>query len=820
MKISLKWLSNYIDIKKFLTDPEGPQKLSALLTQGGLEVEGVENQSQQFKHVVVAKILEMGKHPGADKLTLCKVSTGDKEHKIVCGAKNHKAGDIVVLAMPGAVLPGDFAIKVSKIRGEESHGMLCSEKELGLPGDSGGIMILPPNAKVGENFAKYAKLDDVIIDISVTPNRSDCLSHFGLAREISGLTGTAYEFPIVPFTEGRESTRKLIKVNVDDQDRCPRYAGRVVQNVKVGPSPQWLRVFLEAVGLRSINNVVDITNFVMMELGQPLHAFDMDLLSGPQINVRAAKEGEHLKTLDEQDLKLDGSELVIADGKGPVALAGVMGGEHSGVNNHTRDVFVESAYFIPSTVRRAARRHGMSTDSSYRFSRGIDPDGVNLALNRACQLLGELAGGTVCSDSYDNYPRPIVKSRIPINLEFISQRLGFEVTANEAKKLLERVGCSVTGSGQKLMVNPPQFRADLNIQEDLAEEILRLKGFEQVPEKLPDFGDEPTRDNSRFGLDYRMAETFASMGLNQSVNLSFTSSKFQKSFLGSEPGQPKELGLDYTPEWVEIQNPLNIELDVLRVSLLPSLARNAAHNASHGEARGGLFEISPVFFQKEKEDLKGPRPFTEESRAAMILWGEEEGSWFSQVGGAPLFYRLKGVLEGFLEAWRYKMVRFDKLENVPSFLHPGQSARVFVEGKAVGVIGVLHPLVLEDLDLRVPAVVAELNLELLYTGQPKTTKVKPISKYPSIDRDVAFLTPSELPAGDVKTQLLKAAGKSVVHCEIFDVFSGKGVPAGQKSLAFRLTYQDSTKTLSDDEINAVHQKAVQTVCQKLSLSVR
>ncbi|MDZ4677916.1 MAG: phenylalanine--tRNA ligase subunit beta [Oligoflexia bacterium] len=816
MKISLKWLTKYIELKEFTAAPE---KLADILTNGGLEVEGIANQAKDFDHIVVGQILEKGKHPQADNLTLCKVTTGEKTHQIICGAKNHNTGDKVVVSLPGAVLPGNFAIKISKIRGIESQGMLCSDKELGLGDSQEGILILPANAPLGESFAKYAKLDDVVFDIKVTPNRADCLSHFGLAREISGLTGKTFEFPVTPFTEGRESTRKLIKVAVEDVERCPRYAGRVVQNIKVGPSPEWLKKSLESVGLRSINNVVDVTNFVMLELGQPLHAFDLNLLDGKQIIIRTAEKGEKFTTLDDKKLEFDGTELLICDLKNPIALAGVMGGLNSGVSDSTTEVFVESAYFLPSTVRRSSRRHGIDSDSSYRFSRGVDPDSVILALNRACQLLTEVAQGTVCADHYDNYPRPVVRPRIEVDLKFISARLGMTIDSIEAKRSLERIGCDVSGSGNKLLVNPPAFRGDLKLAEDLGEEILRLKGFANIPETLPSFTQEPTRDDLGYLLEYKLAYTLQACGLHQAVNLSFTSSKFESDFLTSDRGQASELGIDFSGPSVKITNPLNAELDVMRVSVVPSLVRNALHNMRHAIHCGGLFEIAPVFRKIESPDIKENRPFTEETHLAFVQWGQEPETWVKQPQ-VSLFYKSKGILESFLSTWQYKSFKFEALKNPPAFLHPGQSARVFVEGKPVGFIGVLHPMIADKLEVKSSMVIAELNLKTLFTGQPRLTRVKGLPKFPSMQRDVALLVPQELSAGEIKAELQKAAGNLASKCEIFDIYMGDKLPADKKSLAFRMTYQDPSRTLSDEEINASHQKTIQSVCQKFNLSVR
>jgi phenylalanyl-tRNA synthetase beta chain len=818
MKLSLKWLGRYIEVGTYLKDP---QRLAALLTNGGLEVEGIANQAKDFDFVVIGKILEKNKHPNADNLTLCLVDVGDgNPRKIVCGAKNHNQGDKVVVSLPGAILPGNFVIKLSKIRGEESQGMLCSRKELGLTGESDGILILPPDATVGISFAKYFKLDDVILDIKVTPNRSDCLSHFGFAREIAGLTGEKYDFPLSPFIEGRESTRKLVKLNVEDTELCPRYAGRVILNVRVGPSPEWLKSSLESIGLRSINNIVDITNFVMMEVGQPLHAFDISKIEGSQINVRKAKAGEKFKTLLDQELVLDGTELVIADQKKPVALAGVMGGKDSGVGEYTRDIFIESAFFLPSAVRRASRRHGIESDSSYRYSRGVDPDAVNLALNRACQLMAELSGGTICADSYDIYPRPVAKPRVELDLNFISARLGMNLESADVKRLLEKVGCDVAGSGSKLMVNPPPYRADLKIPEDLGEEILRLKGFSNIPETLPQTTAAPTRSALTFTLENRLCHTLRSFSMDQAINLSFLSGTYQTSFLGAVRGTAQEIGFDLTLPFVEIENPINLDLNVMRLSLIPSLCKNVAHNVSHGILNGRIFEMAPVFGVKETKDIRDEtRPFQEELHLGIVQWGEPLENW-GKYKNAPGFYRLKGTLEGFFRSWQYKSVKFETMESPLSFLHPGQTAKILVEGKPCGYLGVLHPSLIESLDIKQETVVCELSLKNLFASQPKTIRAKPLPKYPAIQRDVAFLVPLELHAGVIREGLLKAADKILVSCFAFDVFKDGKLPPDKKSIGFRLTYQDPEKTLSDEIVNAAHGKAIAEVSQKLHLSVR
>ena len=560
--------------------------------------------------------------------------------------------------------------------------------------------------------------------------------------------------------------------------------------------------------------------FSILKTAPALHAFDLAKIEGSQIVVRKARAGEKFKTLDEQDLTFDGTELLICDAVKPVALAGVMGGFNSGVTDSTTQVFLESAYFTPSTVRRASRRHGIESDSSYRFSRGIDPDSVNFGLNRACQLLVEVANGNVCTDSYDLYPRPLAKPRIELDLAFISARLGVVIESVEAKRLLERTGCTVTGSGNKLLVNPPAYRGDLVLAEDLGEEMIRLKGFSHIPETLPSMSAEPVLDDIEYTLENRLGATFRAQGLSQATHLSFTSSKFENDFLSGHRGESHELGLDLKGPNVRILNPLNVELDVMRLSLVPSLARTVVHNLRHGRNSGGLFEIAPIFFERTNDDIRNEkRPFYEETHGAAILWGKSSGSWL-KAPDVPVFFKLKSVLEGFFKAWQYKSIKFETMKEVPGFLHPGQSARVVVEGKPVGFLGVIHPFVADQIELKVPAAVFELNLKTLFAGQPRLTRVKALPKFPSVERDVAFLCPELMAAGDIRSELMKMIGPLATSCEVFDIYKGDKLPPATKSLAFRVTYLDPQKTLSDEEINAMHQKAIGQICQKLNLSVR
>ncbi|MCB0349873.1 MAG: phenylalanine--tRNA ligase subunit beta, partial [Bdellovibrionales bacterium] len=586
MKISLSWINEYVDVKDFFKKPE---ELASLLTGAGLEVEGYEDPSKKFNHVVIGHIVELGKHPNADKLTLCQVDTGaGQPHQIVCGAQNHKQGDKVIVALPGAVLPGNFAIKLSKIRDVESQGMLCSESELGLKDQSEGIVILPKDAKVGQSYAEYSGACDIIFEINVTPNRADCLSHVGLAREISCLLDRPLKLPEAKIKTGAKKTKDHIDVKLVNAELCPRYAGRSIFGVQVGASPAWLKNRLLAVGLNSINNVVDVTNFVMMEYGQPLHAFDAKNLKGEKIIVDMAKQNEKFKSLDGTVIELSGEELTIRDGETAVALAGVVGGLNSGVTEKTEEIFLEAAHFNPRGVRRTSRKHGIDTDSGQRFSRGTDPENVLEAMNRAAALIQELAGGEVAKDFYDLYPKPHARTPIKVRKQILEERLGYAVDMSDFNKWMKRLHCKTKVSGDTVTVEAPPFRFDIEIEMDLVEEYARLNGYDKIPESFPALQVRPTDSALSYINEQRAGELFKNEGYLEARNYNFLSPKWQSELIDEK--QYAKLGLAAGGEAVNIKNPLSEETSQMRQSLLPGLLTNLIHNFSHGALDGRLFE--------------------------------------------------------------------------------------------------------------------------------------------------------------------------------------------------------------------------------------
>lgn len=866
MKISLQWLNEYIDIHDHLTKP---QELANLLTAGGIEVESVQNLAKRFEHVVVGHILRKEPHPNADRLTLCQVSTGEGVvHQIVCGARNHNEGDNVVVALPGAVLPGDFAIRHSKIRGLDSSGMLCSEKELGLKSEKGsedgsaGILILPKDAPVGQPFAKYMGLDDILFELKVTPNRADCLSHFGLAREIAAILGREVKFPIESLNE-EGSTRDQMGLELRATDMCPRYAGRIVAGVKVGPSPDWLRKRLEAVGMNPINNVVDVTNFVMMELGQPLHAFDVREIKGHRIVVDRAVKGETFVTLDGTELKLDGTELTIRDSERPVALAGIVGGKNSGIQDDTTEIFIESAYFTPATVRRTARKFGIETDSSYRFARGTNPEAVPLAMNRAAQLIQKVAGGRVLGAHHDQYPHPVRHQAIEIGLSTLEDRLGHAVQADEFVDWMKRLGCEVgevkrtgetAGRGPVWSVLPPSYRWDLSLDMDLVEEYARLHGYQHIPETLPPLAAMPATHDLPFVLESKIRRLLQGQGCLQAINYAFISRAFQERILGAAAGvasgETSDMRSDMSATGLRVSaqgpvalvNPLNEEINVMRAALVPGLVKNVVHNSRHGNAFGRLFELGFAHFGPGSRE--GATDYEQEARLGFAFWGGAGGVSGGIAGGGggvsggdggsgsllwkkgagiPLIFTLKGAIENMLrglgiQKWRWVQSRAG--QEWPEFLHPGQAAILEFEGKAVGFMGTLHPVLADELKIREECALAEFNLDRLLAGQPRSPRYQPISKFPAVDRDIAFLMSKDLPASHVEAEIRKVSGDLLKEIRVFDVFEGGSLAVGQRSVAFRLIFQSQDTTLEDQAVNELRDKVVNAVSQKFAISIR
>jgi phenylalanyl-tRNA synthetase beta chain len=804
MKVTFNWLKQYV-----LFDWP-PEELASRLTMLGLEVEGLQKLGGELDGIVVAQVLTRDKHPNADKLSVCRVNDGRGERLIVCGAHNFQAGDKVPLILPGHTLPGKpgappVTIKAGKIRGVESQGMLCSPDELGLPEVIEGLLILRPDAVVGQPFAEYLgrQGSDVVYDLEITPNRPDWNSVLGIAREISALTGNPLRLPeiqIAPSHLAGEPTEKLLAVRILEPELCSRYVARIVRGVKVGPSPAWLRSTLEKAGLRSINNVVDVTNFVMLESGHPLHAFDYHLLGGhPAIIVRRAAEGEKFVTLDGKERLLTDQMLLIADETKAVALAGVMGGQNSEIQSSTVDVLIESACFQPQNIRATSKKLELRTDSSYRFERGADPGICDWASRRAAQLILETAGGLLLDPPMDAYPAVPPPREINLRCEKTNELLGVDIAPAAQIQFLQRLGLECVQPGPPTF-RIPTFRVDLKREADLIEEIGRLYGVDKIPATPPRGA---VGFNAFDAVHDQIAEArrlLAALGFFEAQGQTLLSCA--AASLSADPAQTAAL-----------QYPLSADMNVLRPSLLPGLLESLRHNASRKNGDVALFEIGRVFVQTEGK-------IKEERRLGLALTGRRQPVFWSGADRDVKYdiYDLKGALEEFFEQFGLRGVTWTRREPPgPFFL---ECAAVQLGKLTLGEMGQLAPALRRRHDLRDGVLVAELNLDLLLARRVPAKSFRPLPAYPAIRRDVAMLLPEAVLFDAVQNVVKQAKPANLEKMELFDIFRGRNVPAGQKSVACAFTYRNGERTLTDAEVNAAHEKLVEQLKLVLPATIR
>ena len=802
MQVSLKWLRDYVDVEL------SAEELAERLTMAGLEVDSLHEIAPSFSGICVARIVSCKPHPNAEKLSLCEVTTQKATYPVVCGARNIKVGDVVPLAPVGAILPGGDTIRSSKIRGEVSEGMLCSEEELGIGTDASGIMLLPPDLPLGKELADVLNLRDTVLDIGVTPNRSDCLSMVGIAREVAAITGKKLRYPSAAVIENDEDIRKITSVSIADPDLCPRYTARLIRNVQVGESPFWMRQRLEAVGLRSINNVVDVTNFVMMELGQPLHAFDFRFLEEGRIVVRRSREGEKFVSLDGKERNLCADTLMICDGVKPVAIGGVMGGLNSEVKEDSKEILLESAYFNPSSIRRTSRTMAMGTDASFRFERGIDPEGVIRALNRAASLMAELTGGTVCAQAIDEYPARVEAARnIPLRIRRVSAVLGTVIPEAEMVRILRSLEMSVEPAGDGLFhVTPPTWRVDVTREIDLIEEIARLYGYDRMPATLPSVSVVTGKKEGKRSVEECIRSIMTGAGYSEVINYSFVS-----------PDAVDQLGLGDTDErrrQVKIRNPLTEEQAVLRTTLTHSLLLNVKRNMDNGCSDLKFFETGRTFIAVGE----GEQP-REGNRLACLITGLRYGDQWHSLNLQADFYDLKGCVENILFALRIPLPSFC-VESSEPFLHPGKSGSVFSGGERLGFLGEIHPDVLGRMDITGRVVVCELDLDLLAAHFSKKEPFHAIARFPLSSRDVAFLVRSGIEAAELLRLANGSHEELLEKVKIFDVYEGKNIPVGMKSLGLRFTYRSLERTLTDEEVNEAHTRIVGKIVDATGASIR
>ncbi len=808
MRFTLSWLKEYVEFDA------SPEELAERLTMVGLEVESLEYMGKGLEDMVVAEIIDIRPHPNASKLVICDVTDGIKLFNIVCGAKNMKPGDKVALAKAGTLLPPSVKfpegvlIQSTKIRGELSEGMLCAENELGMGEDGSiklttgddGILILSESAMIGDRLIDFLGLNDVVIEVGVTPNRPDCLSVIGIAREVSAILKTKVKYPDLGVSEEGEGIENLASVDVLDSDGCPRYSCRVITNVKIAPSPDWLKTKLEASGFRSINNVVDVTNFVLLELGQPLHAFDYDMLEGRKIIVRSSKNGESIDTIDGVKRPLNNEDLVICDSQRPIALAGVMGGANTEISVNSRNILLESAYFNPIRVRRTSKRTSLKSESSYRFERGIDPNGVTKALDRASELIREISGGKIAKGKIDVYPCPIKPKEVDISTRRVNSILGTDIETEKIQGIIEGLGIEAIGvKDGEISLRVPTFRVDLNREIDLIEEVARHYEYDGIPITLPAVPMKTGNSKREKTLENRVKEILASFGFLEAVNYSFD--------------DPELLSLYNESEQLRILNPLTKESSSMRTSLITGILRNVSLNMNHQVQDIRIFEIGKAYIPKENGL---PEEITKITGAAtgrrqLELWDKEEFDFFD----------MKGILERVFEAFSISSkIRLQDAQEI-RFLHPGKSARFFMESEEIGFLGELHPEFQEKVGLSKRTYIFDVDLDRLISFEKKMEKrFTSLPKFPSVRRDIALLVDDNIPLGEILDEIKKVDSPLIEDLRVFDVFKGAPVSQGKKSIAISMILRAGDKTLTDDEANEVQAKTLRGLQLALSAELR
>ncbi len=823
MKVTLNWLREHVDFAW------SPEELSERLTLLGIEVEGVQKLSGEFEGVVVAQVLSRDKHPNADKLSVCRVADGQGERQIVCGAQNFKAGDKVPLILPGSVLPpksGEtqpFAIKVGKIRNVESHGMMCSAAELGIdPVATGhvaedGLLILRPDAVVGQPLAAYLgrAAGDVVYDLEITPNRPDLNSIVGIAREIAALTGNPLRVPDADLPAVAVDAKAPVVVRLEAADLCPRYTARVLRGVRVGPSPDWLRSSLEKVGLRSINNVVDVTNFVMLETGQPLHAFDLDLLAKldgvPTLVVRRAAAGEKFVTLDGVERTLAADSLLIADpGKG-IALAGIMGGRNTEIQPTTKDVLLESAWFQPTNIRRTGKSLGLRTDASYRFERGADIGIAEYAGRRAAALILATAGGSVDGDVVDAYPAPVAPRAVALRNHKVGELLGIALPVAEIEGHLRHLGLqpsartpAATDEDGTVVDAPvswtiPSWRVDLKREVDLIEEVARLHGVDKIPSTPPRGAKGSHPYDAVHDVLMEVRRCLAAMGLDEAQGQTLVGDALARAA---------------SPDVVALANPLSSDMNVLRPSLLPGLIDTLRHNASRRNGDVQMFEIGRVFVQSGGQTREG-------WRVAVALTGRRDAPFWSGADRDAKcdVHDAKGIVEELAERLGIRGVAWSRRAEPTEFWV--ESATIALGGKQeLGQLGQLSPALARRNDLRDPVILAELDLGLLLARRNASRSFKPLPGFPSSRRDVAMIVAESVTHDAVLAAVKGAKAQNLETVELFDVFRGKHVADGHKSLAYAFTYRAADRTLKDDEVQAAHARVLEALKTGVGATLR
>lgn len=799
MKISLSWIKEFVDLKDISID-----EIISKLTMSGLEVEDVVDQSILYRNFIVGFVKETAKHPNADKLTICKVFDGKDDLQVICGASNVQSGQKVVFAPIGTEIPnGNFIIKKAKIRGVESHGMICAEDELLLSNDHSGIMVLDEKLEAGKSITEALNLSDVILEIAITPNRPDALSHIGVARDLAALFDGEIKIPEIKLNEIGDEVNNLAAVVIEDEVNCPRYIAKVVKDVQIKESPQWLKNRLEKIGLRPRNNIVDITNLVLHECGQPLHAFDLDKLNEHKIVVKSTKLETNFTTLDSKERKLPLNTLMICDGNREVAIAGVMGGENSEITNETKNILIESAYFNPSSIRKTSKALGLSTDASYRFERGTDPNITKYAAERCAQLVAELANGKIAAGIIDVYPKVIKPKEIELRFSRTTRILGYEVSPGKIKNILSRLGLAIKVLDEdKLLVSVPTFRPDIEREIDLIEEIARINGYDNIPtvSKI-NITLEKKTDETEF--DEKIRQTATALGFFEMIN-----NPLQSEADAKLTGNP-----------INLANPLSADMECLRTSLLPGALITISKNIRQGVKDIKLFEIGNAFNKTAESEITSFNDFTENQRLLFIFSGKEQVKIWNAEEKESDFYLLKGLVDSFLNKISLDNVLIDSYYSTANEIYAYYLTKSFKEVE-LGRGGKLNNEVLKHFDINQDVYCFEFDLTLFNSIQSNAKTYTDPLKYPKIIRDFAFVLDKSVKYLDVKEFIKNKSSNLLKEVSVFDVFESESLGTEKKSLAFTLEYYDANRTLTEDEVEKDFSNLIALITKEFNAQLR
>ena len=795
MKVPFSWLNELVELDQDINT------LSDQLTFIGLEVESVETLGSEFDGVVAGVVTHVQQHPNADKLKLCLVAYGESEQmRVVCGAPNVMVGGVYPFAPVGTELPGGFTIKKAKIRGEESMGMLCAKDELGLGEDHSGLLELGSDVVAGTPFVEIWGAPETVIELEITPNRPDCLSMIGIAREIAALTNKPINLPKKTVSNTNDSS---MSVNVCDAEDTPRYTLRVIDGVEIGPSPQWMQKRLEAVGIRPINNVVDITNYVMLETGHPLHAFDQGSINGNEISVRRAFPNEKIQTLDGVDRSLDDSMLVIADSEKSIALAGVMGGANSEVKADTTSIILEVACFNATSIRATAKKLGLHSESSYRFQRGVCANSVSDASDWAVMLLMEFAGAKTSSSMIDNYENPQDEKIISVDWERIAQRIGAPVSDEEIKSILIKLGMEVIEAEGEAKVIPPPYRLDLDREIDLVEEVARIYGMERIPENIPQAKVVDGCNDSRFNSLRSLRNNLQGLGVSEIMNYTLVSDNLLDRFDEGNKSLREKL-----------PHPISEDQSVLRTSLIPQMVESLGRNYSRQINEACFYELGRVFNRENNNLIQSERV----SFGMMGPVGRRQLNKRRPLEAEEMFIWMKGLIEVLLNKQNLNDLIFKDLDN--SYYEDGQALSVYHKDSCIGSFGLIKKSILELWKVNTSVAVGELELDALLSVVGQYSSVNEVPVYPSISRDLALIVDQGVTNDSVINIVAKLQPKNLESLELFDVYTGKGVDKGKKSVAYSFTYRSANQTLTDKKVNKVHQQVIDTLCKELVAEVR